>query len=100
MRSKALAVVFILSLCFGTVPTPVEAAPTGEIFTDYYDCALNHVGSRFRGCGSWGSNWGQQSGHFKLVESCACEFAYCTFTWYVWNGTGWTRLPGEPTPAC
>jgi hypothetical protein len=81
--------------------TPVQAAPGTDIWTDYWDCGMNQVGEKFRGCDSTGYNWGQLSGEFKSIESESCGGTTGTTTWYQWNGSTWVYLPGgEPAPDC
>jgi len=94
-----VAVAVLLSTAAPPLPA-VHAAPQTDIWTDYYDCALNVVGEKFRGCDSTGFNMGQLSGQFRTIESCSCGGTTCTYTWWEWNGSGWTLLPGEPSPDC
>lgn len=100
MRSRTLAVVFILAFAISTIPAPVVAAPGSDIWTEYFDCHLNPIGEKFRGCNSTSYNWGASIGHFMAQEVCPCNGTACTYTWYVWNGSGYTKLPGQPSPAC
>ncbi len=100
-RIRSLAVIAIaVVLSTAVPPAPVHAAPGSDIWTFYYDCALNEVGQKFRGCDSTGFNWGQLSGAFKDIENCSCETTLCQDTWYEWNGSVWVPLSGPPSPSC
>jgi hypothetical protein len=98
IRTFALAAVAAFALT--TSAPPAEAAPTTDIWTHYYDCALNMVGEKFRGCDSTGYNWGTLSGHYREIESCSCGGTTCTSTWYIWNGSQWVYINYEPGVDC
>lgn len=90
-----------------TAVEPVRADPIGEIFTDFYDCSLNHVGWRFRGCGAtgWspgnGGQAGQQSGAWKSVATEPCENGGSySFNWYRWTGSVWAWESGPYCTCC
>jgi hypothetical protein len=101
IRVRSFIVLAALTVTAFTIrPTPVQASPSSDIFTTFYDCALNEVGWKWRGCDSQGQDWGQLSGHFKEIEASSCEGGGNSDTWYVWNGTGWSGLPGQPSPDC
>lgn len=101
-KTRLLVAVLILASVTLSFPgTKVEADPSSDIWTHYYDCALNQVGEKFRGCGSLAYNQGTLSGYYKEIEACSCEGSSCSITWYVWNGTGWTYIgTSTPSPAC
>jgi hypothetical protein len=99
VRYLVLTVAVILSTT--VYRNPAQAAPGTDIWTDFYDCGMNQVGEKFRGCDSTGFNWGQLSGEFKSIESDACEGTTGSINWYKWNGSNWVFLPdGEPAPDC
>lgn len=96
----ALAALFLCgSLTFAPV---TKATGCSDIFTTYYDCCLNEIGSRWVLCESGGSgHTGTQSGAFKEVEiDPSCCGGTPTVTWYQWNGSSWVQLSGEPAPGC
>jgi len=103
IRARSIIVVTVAVLLSTAIAPPprATAAPGSDIWTEFYDCALNQVGEKFRGCDSTGFNWGQLSGYFKEIESCQCEGTSCTESWYKWNGTGWVYIgSSEPAPEC
>lgn len=104
MRAQTIVRLLVLAAIIASVAAPatppVQASPTSDIWTHYYDCNLNQVGEKFRGCGSLGYNQGQLSGKYKEIEACSCEGGGCNISWYEWNGSSWVALPGPPTPSC
>ncbi len=100
-NAGTLCVVALAILLVTPAAPPAQAAPSSDIWTHYYDCGLHAVGEKFRGCGSSATQWGQLSGYYKEIESCSCEGATCTITWYYWNGSSWISLGSDkPDPAC
>jgi hypothetical protein len=102
IRARAIIVVAAMVLLATAIAPPprATASPGSDIWTEYYDCALNQVGEKFRGCGGSGFNWGQLSGYFKEIEACSCSEPTCTDTWFKWNGSSWVQLSGPPSPEC
>jgi hypothetical protein len=101
LRIKSFIVVAVaVILSTAIAPSPVQAGPESDIWTFFYDCALNEVGQKFRGCDGTGFDWGQLSGYFKEVEVCSCGGTGCETNWYEWDGSFWVPLPGPPSPAC
>jgi|GEM_PF-2324373 len=103
IRARSIIVVAVAVLLATAIAPPprATAAPQTDILTDFYDCALNQVGEKFRGCDSTGYNQGQLSGYFKEIESCSCGGTTCTYSWWRWNGSGWDYLgTSEPLPEC
>jgi hypothetical protein len=67
IRARSIIVVAVAVLLSTAIAPPprVKACPSSDIWTEYYDCALNQVGEKFRGCDCSGFDWGQLSGYFK-----------------------------------
>lgn len=94
-----LSLALLLLIASSTFAPPANALPCDDIFTTYYDCALNEVGWREVSCNGTGSG-GTLSGAFKEVETSPCECGDYSDTWYQWNGTSWVVLSGPPSPTC
>jgi hypothetical protein len=93
------AILIVAAIVFPATAPAAKAAPTTDIWTDFYDCSMQWTGTKFRGCDSTGFNQGVTSGgYYKHIESCQCEGSSCTDTWYKWNGASWTMIAGEPNP--
>jgi hypothetical protein len=94
-----LSFVLLLLIASSTFAPPANALPCDDIFTTYYDCALNEVGWKEASCnGFWSS--GTLSGAFKEVQTSPCTCGDYSDTWYQWNGTSWVALSGPPSPTC
>jgi len=101
MQKVARLSLALLLLCATTTfAPPMKAAPCQDIFTTYYDCALNEVGYRFLSCGGGVSTSGTLSGAFKEIETSPCDCGSYTDNWYQWNGSSWVLLSGPPSPTC
>jgi len=102
IRARSIIVVAVVVLLSTAIAPPpqVKACPSSDVWTEYYDCALNQVGEKFRGCDCSGFDWGQLSGYFKEIEGCSCDGPGCNITWYKWNGSSWDQLSGPPSPEC
>lgn len=100
VRSRVLRMLFILAITVVTSITavpPAQSVPDSEIYTEFYDCALNFVGWRLRNCAG-GSQSGQQSGAWKRVETSACDGpGGYSLNWYRWTGSTWV---GASAPYC
>ena len=99
IRSAIVLAAFVAFL-FTAIAPPAKAVPTSDILTIYYDCAMNEVGWKYRGCDGTGVNSGQLSGYFREIDATSCEDDSYSDTFWKWNGSGWDLLPGEPTPEC
>lgn len=95
-----LSIAVLLLIASTTFAPTTKAAPCQDIFTTFYDCALNEVGWRWQGCGGGFSSSGQQSGAFKEIETSPCTCGSTTDNWYQWNGSTWVLLSGPPSPTC
>jgi len=95
--SLALLLLFAATVTFAP---PAKAAPCQDIFTTYYDCALNEVGHRYLFCGGGSSSGGTLSGAFKEIETDPCSCGDFSDNWYQWNGSTWVLLSGPPSPTC
>lgn len=83
-----------------TSSTAVDAAPTSNIFTEYYDCNLNFTGWKYRGCNSTGDQDGNFNVKYKRIEAESCETGMITISWYQFNGTHWVGCPEPTAPNC
>ena len=100
-RLSRIALAVALLLASLTVAPPSKATGCSDIFTTYYDCCLNEVGSRYVLCSGGSGSSGTLSGAFKEVEvDPSCCGGTPTVTWYQWNGSSWVQLSGEPAPGC
>jgi hypothetical protein len=100
-RFARLALALAL-LCgsFTYAPT-TKATGCSDIFTTFYDCCLNEVGSRYVLCTGGSGNTGTQAGAFKEVEvDPSCCGGTPTITWYQWNGSSWVQLSSAPSAGC
>ena len=102
MRIGRLVLAFALLFASLTFAPATQATGCSDIFTTYYDCCMNEVGSRWVLCSSGGSgSTGTLSGAFKEVElDPSCCGGVPTVKWYQWNGSSWVLLSGEPSPGC
>ena len=57
-----LSLAVLLLIASVTFAPPMKAAPCQDIFTTYYDCALNEVGHRYIFCGGGSNTSGTLSG--------------------------------------
>lgn len=98
MRKKIWVVLVLLVL---SLAGSARALNEYEVWTTYYDCALNGVGGSLRECDNGYWWWQQQSGAFKSVERYSCNGgAAGPVNWYAWDGSSWVELPGAPDPSC
>ncbi|HET7433443.1 MAG TPA: hypothetical protein VFN10_01885 [Thermoanaerobaculia bacterium] len=102
MRKVSGLLVAVLFLVASVSFAPsAKATGCSDIFTTYYDCALNEVGSHWVLCSGGSGGTGQQSGAFREVETDpSCCGGTPTVKWYQWNGSSWVLLSGQPTPTC
>lgn len=101
IKTRVLAILLVAAVVFPATAPRVDAAPATDIWTFYYDCSMQWMGEKFRGCDSTGHNIGiTNAGYFKNIESCSCEGTTCTNRWYRWNGTTWIQISGEPAAEC
>jgi hypothetical protein len=72
-KTARLSLAVLLLIASVTFAPPMKAAPCQDIFTTYYDCALNVVGYRYLFCGGGSNTWGTLSGAFKEIETNPCS---------------------------
>ena len=92
---------FVIALAVGFMLPPVASAlPKDDIYTLYFNCAMEEVGLHWITCGGGIVTDGQQSGYFRYREWTPCDTGTWHYQWYRWNGTGWTAISGQPTAEC
>jgi hypothetical protein len=95
--SLALALAFLVATT--TFAPPATALPRFEIDTTYYDECLDPIYEKVIGCYGEIYTWGTSSAGatYKNVVQIGCETSEYHSWWYVWNGSGWSPLPGMPS---
>lgn len=100
-KVSGLLVAVLFLVASASFAPPAHATGCSDIWTTYYDCALNEVGWHVVLCSGGSTGSGQQSGAFKEVElDPACCGGTPTYRWYQWNGSTWVLLSGAPSPTC
>lgn len=80
---------------------PVQALPTHEVGTEYYDECMNLQYSHIITCDGSVFIWGSQAGaKYKNHYRLKCDGPGYDSYWYEWNGSSWVLLPSIPVPGC
>jgi hypothetical protein len=98
---KVVRIALAVALFVGATtfaPQRAQALSKYEIDTTYYDACRDEIFERVIGCYGEVYTWGTSSAGavYKNIVQIECEGSGYYSTWYQWNGSGWTMLPGMP----
>src|SRR5688572_23079321 len=98
MRRSSFVILALLVVSLGAGLREVDAAPTSDLWTTYYDCALNENGWHLLSCNGRVYSGGTLSGAYRLLEWYGCYDSHYAYQWYYWTGSGWAAFSGPPGP--